>query len=134
MQGYAFVPPKLERPGKTGTLKPVHRFKTHADMPDQGDPFNTRNIVYPGDFYRDGKPWVDPGHHVNIYENVAGIHAVAETFFGFVSKLAYIRQASHIVRGRQTPLGPDVNLEAPAVAAYGDFATYTASQRIPLRG
>ena len=121
---YAIVPPHKPRPRTT--LSPGHVTRTRQDVLDAGDPFNPRNIVHSSDFYMEGKPWHDPGVHVNFYDNSPSTNAIMNRFFGTVSKLRYLRQPSRIVRGRQRALGGDVIIEAPTPVTYGDFATYTS--------
>lgn len=124
---YAVVPRHAPGPGKGGgTFSPVHVTATRHDILDAGDPFNTRHIIHDGDFYMEGKPFIDPGVHVNFYSNEASTNSIAQKFFGGVAKLRYLRQPSRIVRGRQTPRGADVIITPPAPATYGDFASYTA--------
>lgn len=129
---FAYVPPHKPSLGKGGgTFYPGHAMDTRHPQEQQGDPFNPRNVVQYQDFYAVGKPWDHPGHHVNLYTNVHGIHAVMENTFGFIAtKLRYIRQPNRIIRGRQRALGQDVNVDMPQPATYGDFATYASGTRI----
>lgn len=127
---YAWVPRRPPVTRRVAINQPAHAMMTRMPERVDGDPFNTRNVVQSGDFYADGKPWAHPGKHVNLYTNIAGIHAVMEPLFGYISKLRYIRQPNRLVRGRQRALGQDVNVDKPPTVAAGDFATYTANQRI----
>lgn len=129
--GYAFIPPRSPGPGKTGVSSPAHAMDTRHPIMEAGDPYNLRNIVHESDFASEGKPWASPGVHVNLYSNVRSTQAIMSRFFGGVSKLRFLRQPNRIPRGRQTVFGEDVNLERAPAVAYGDFATYTAQQRIP---
>lgn len=130
MDGYAQVPANVPSPGKVGTLGPHHAFQSHAPIPAQGDPFNTRNIVHYGDEYMMGKPRHDPGHHINLYESIAALQATMEPFWGFVAtKLLYRRQPNRLVHGYGPGfMAADVNIDVPEPSTYGDFATYTARQ------
>lgn len=122
---YAVHPRRPPMP-RAATFPAGHFTATRHDILDAGDPFNPRNLVYPSDFYMQGKPWHDPGIHVNFYENARSTNSIMNRFFGTVSKLRYLRQPSRIVRGRQRALGGDVIVEAPPAVTYGDFATYRA--------
>lgn len=123
---YAVVPRRPPMPGKGGTLLAGHTTRTRQDILDAGDPFNARNIVHSGDFYMEGKPWHDPGVHVNFYDNSRSTNAIMSRFFGTVSKLRFRRQPSRIVRGRQTPVAGNVIVTAPTPVSVGDFATYSS--------
>lgn len=116
---------------------PAHATSTRQETPDQGDPFNARNIVHEGDFYMVGKPWADPGTHHNVYTNIPGIQAIAQKFWG-----ALFTKVDH-VRGIRTPRGRshtvggvsgDMNVQAPAPLSYGDFATFDGTTRDIIRG
>jgi hypothetical protein len=123
--GYAVVPRRAPLPGKSGTVVAGHTTRTRQELIDAGDPFNPRNIVHPGDFYQEGKPWMDPGVHVNFYDNTRSTNSIMQSFFGTVSKLRFLRQANRLVRGRQEAQNNNVIIQAPPATSYGDFATYT---------
>jgi hypothetical protein len=135
MADYAFVPPRTGGPRSgAGVVGPQHHFKTRAPMPDIGDPFNTRNVVRYGDFYHDGKPWLDPGHNINHYSSIPAIQAVMNRFFGFVTHLRYeSRIGQPPYRGGMRALGQDVNVEGPGSTTVGDFATFNSYYRERIR-
>jgi hypothetical protein len=123
---YADVPRRPPLPGKSGIAQAGHTTGTRVPLIDAGDPFNPRNIVHDGDFYQVGKPFMDPGKHVNFYDNTREINSIREQFFGTVGKLRILRQKNRLVRGRQAALNSNVIIQAPPATSYGDFATYTS--------
>lgn len=123
---YAVVPRRPPLPGKSGLVAPAHVTGTRVPLIDAGDPFNARNIVHDGDFYQEGKPWIDPGKHVNFYDNSRSTNSIREQFFGTVGKLRFLRQRNRLVRGRQAAMNSNVIIQAPPATSYGDFATYTS--------
>lgn len=118
------------------TNYPAHGVTTAQPIPDQGDPFNPRNIVHEGDFYHVGKIRDDPGTHHNVYTNIPGIQAIAQKFWGqMFSKVDHVR-GIRTPRGRAhtvSGISGDFNVQSPEAVSYGEFATIDGTPRQRIR-
>lgn len=120
--------PRSAAPNPAGAREQgEHTSQTHVNLIPQGDPF-PRHRIYDSDFYMEGKPWVDPGHHVNFTTNIPGQQAIMERWFGFIGSKLRFRPGISQVKGRQNvALGNAVNIDRPAPITHGELATFYAS-------